>query len=78
MVAHLAIGGAVIVLLVWFRLCRLRYDRSFINKLWRALRSLPLPVSGRVADDRLLLDLRCLENASLFAEQLPLLADHLK
>jgi 2-iminobutanoate/2-iminopropanoate deaminase len=27
MVAHLAIGGAAIVLLVWFRLCRLREGR---------------------------------------------------
>ncbi len=38
-----------------------------------ALRALPLPVIGRIADDRLLLDLRCLEDPAPFAAQLPAL-----
>jgi L-seryl-tRNA(Ser) seleniumtransferase len=38
-----------------------------------ALRALPLPVIGRFAEDRLLLDLRCLEDATAFTGQLPAL-----
>jgi L-seryl-tRNA(Ser) seleniumtransferase len=38
------------------------------------LRRLPVPIIGRIADNRLLLDLRCLEDASGFLAQL----DHLK
>lgn len=38
-----------------------------------ALRALPLPVIGRIADDRLLLDLRCLDDPAPFAAQLPAL-----
>jgi L-seryl-tRNA(Ser) seleniumtransferase len=45
-----------------------------LDELARALRSLPLPVIGRVADDRLLLDLRCLEEPSAFVAQLVQLA----
>ena len=45
-----------------------------LDELARALRSLPLPVIGRIAGDRLLLDLRCLESAEAFAAQLPALA----
>jgi L-seryl-tRNA(Ser) seleniumtransferase len=44
-----------------------------LDELTAALRGLPLPVIGRVADDRLLLDLRGLEVAAPFTEQLPLL-----
>jgi L-seryl-tRNA(Ser) seleniumtransferase len=42
-----------------------------LDELATALRQLPLPVIGRVADDRLLLDLRCLENSAPFVNQLP-------
>ena len=42
-----------------------------LDELATALRALPLPVIGRVADDRLLLDLRCLEDGALFVSQLP-------
>ena len=46
-----------------------------LNALASALRGLPLPVIGRIADDRLLLDLRCLEaaDAAPFSAQLPAL-----
>jgi L-seryl-tRNA(Ser) seleniumtransferase len=42
-----------------------------LDELATALRGLPLPVIGRVADDRLLLDLRCLEDSAPFLSQLP-------
>ena len=45
-----------------------------LDELARALRGLPLPVLGRIADDRLLLDLRCLEAPAAFVDQLPALA----
>ena len=35
-----------------------------------ALRALPVPVVGRVHDDRLLLDLRCLDEEELLIGQL--------
>ncbi len=41
-----------------------------LDELATALRALPLPVIGRIADDRLLLDLRCLEDAGPFSAQL--------
>jgi len=44
-----------------------------LDELAVALRALPLPVIGRIADDRLLLDLRCLEDAPAFTAQLPAL-----
>ncbi len=44
-----------------------------LDELAAALRALPLPVIGRVADDRLLLDLRCLEDSAAFVSQLPAL-----
>lgn len=42
-----------------------------LDELAAALRGLPLPVIGRVADDQLVLDLRCLEDAGPFVAQLP-------
>ena len=42
-----------------------------LDALASALRGLPMPVIGRVADDQLILDLRCLENPALLREQLP-------
>jgi L-seryl-tRNA(Ser) seleniumtransferase len=41
-----------------------------LDELCSAFRALPLPVIGRVAEDRLLLDLRCLEDAGPFTAQL--------
>jgi L-seryl-tRNA(Ser) seleniumtransferase len=48
---------------------------SALDELARSLRSLPLPVIGRIAEDRLLLDLRCLEDAAAFIAQLPALRE---
>lgn len=48
-----------------------------LEDLSAALRALPLPVIGRIADDRLLLDLRCLEDPAPFVRQLPLLKEAL-
>ncbi len=42
-----------------------------LDALARVLRGLPRPVIGRIADDRLLLDLRCLEDSGPFVDQLP-------
>ena len=44
-----------------------------LDELATALRRLPVPVIGRISEDRLLLDLRCLEDSALFAAQLPAL-----
>ena len=48
-----------------------------LDELATALRGLPLPVIGRVSEDRLLLDLRCLEDEAPFVPQLPALHDAL-
>lgn len=48
-----------------------------LDQLAQALRQLPLPVIGRVADDRLLLDLRCLEDAADLLGQLQHLRERL-
>ncbi|MBL8362946.1 MAG: L-seryl-tRNA(Sec) selenium transferase [Rubrivivax sp.] len=45
-----------------------------LDELSAALRALPRPVIGRIAEDRLLLDLRCLEDPAGLASQLPALA----
>ena len=45
-----------------------------LDALAAALRRLPVPVIGRVADDRLLLDCRCLEDAAALTQQMPLLS----
>jgi L-seryl-tRNA(Ser) seleniumtransferase len=44
-----------------------------LNELAEALRSLPVPVLGRIKDDTLILDLRTLEDEAAFVDQLPLL-----
>ena len=49
-----------------------------LDELAAALRALPCPVIGRIADDRLLLDLRCLEDAAPLRQQLPALAEALR
>lgn len=46
-----------------------------LDALAAALRALPLPVIGRIADDRLLLDLRCLEDPAPLLDQLPSLSE---
>jgi L-seryl-tRNA(Ser) seleniumtransferase len=45
-----------------------------LDALAAALRGLPRPVIGRIAEDRLLLDLRCLEDPALLLGQLDALA----
>ena len=52
---------------------RRRGAGSELDELARVLRALPMPVIGRIADDRLLLDLRCLEEATLLTRQLAML-----
>ncbi len=46
---------------------------SALDELARALRGLPRPVIGRIANDRLLLDLRCLDTPEPLAAQWPAL-----
>jgi L-seryl-tRNA(Ser) seleniumtransferase len=48
-----------------------------LDELATALRSLPLPVIARIADDQLLLDLRCLEDPQSLLGQLGALRDRL-
>jgi len=49
-----------------------------LDALAGALRGLPLPVIGRIAEDRLLLDLRCLEDGAPFLAQLGTLRERLQ
>jgi len=48
-----------------------------LERLARALRQLARPVIGRIAQDRLLLDLRCLDDPDQLAAQLPALREAL-
>jgi L-seryl-tRNA(Ser) seleniumtransferase len=49
-----------------------------LNQLADALRALPEPVIGRISDDALLLDLRCLEDPARLLGQMPALARALR
>lgn len=49
-----------------------------LDALAEALRGLPVPVIGRIANDRLLLDLRCLEDSAPFVAQLGALSAALR
>ena len=46
--------------------------RLMLALMW-LLHWLPLPVLGRISQDRLLLDFRCLDSASTLLDQLPAL-----
>ncbi len=48
-----------------------------LDELARALRGLPQPVIGRISEDRLLLDLRCLEDAHALSRQFDALKEQL-
>ncbi len=50
-----------------------RKSGAALNGLAKRLAALPVPVIGRIASDRLLLDLRCLEDEDGFTAQLDLL-----
>ena len=41
-----------------------------LKRLEKAMRTLPIPVIGRIADDAILLDLRCLDDENGFVSQL--------
>ncbi len=45
-----------------------------LDALADALRQLPIPVVGRIADDRLLLDCRCLEDTTALTNRIPFLS----
>jgi L-seryl-tRNA(Ser) seleniumtransferase len=49
-----------------------------LNELADLLRALPEPVIGRISDDALQLDLRCLEDPARLLAQLPVLAQALR
>jgi L-seryl-tRNA(Ser) seleniumtransferase len=55
-----------------------RRTGSALNELAAVLRELPEPVIGRISEDALQLDLRCLEDPSAFVAQLPTLARALR
>ena len=52
-----------------------RSGGRLVKELAAALRNLPLPVIGRISENSLVLDLRCLEDATLFTSQLPRLEE---
>ncbi len=56
----------------------IEHHDSDLRQLAAALRRLPRPVIGRIHDGRLLLDLRCLDDETLFLQQLPHLREALQ
>jgi L-seryl-tRNA(Ser) seleniumtransferase len=56
-------------------LAPLRRGGNAAEALARALRSLPIPVIGRIEDGRVILDLRCLEDEGEFVQQLGALSE---
>lgn len=46
-----------------------RSSSQFLNSISSAFRALPVPIVGRINKNAFLLDLRCLENETLFAKQ---------
>lgn len=60
-----------------FRPLQARGAGTALAGLSRALRQLPVPVIGRIAEGQLLLDLRCLEDEAALVDQLPQLAQGL-
>ena len=47
-----------------------RGSGTVLDRIGRAFRELPIPVIGRVQDGAFILDLRCLEDESVFGDQL--------
>ena len=49
---------------------------GLLRRLATELRTLPIPIIGRIENDRLILDLRCLEDEDAFISQIRLLPKH--
>jgi len=51
-----------------------RSKGTALKKLTAQFRNLPVPIIGRIQNNALLLDLRCLEKVSAFKKQLQILS----